>query len=407
MKRARNKAFLTCVGGACLVIAIVAGDAAWAAAAPPPPRRDLLVHAAGRYSDKISPVWVAMVEKPAKEGQPEKTVVLSREEIGDKKWQQLPDTPARVVGLTNHGTELVVLLETKDGSAAGGRRTTWAWFSTDRQLNSMRFSYGPSLPESMRLITLAGDRKALYALGMAPADAGTASRPTSGAAAEKNAAAAATRPQPVQPMQPVLFVLSGDKWTPMIADWPKEAAGSAADLASMHVIDNAPHVAVPAGPKALRIYRFERNPAGWQSTDEVPIDGEVRFVKLLNSEERPALWVQTAGEALGYLWSRKHKLAQQVQFAGPKPNAEEVDVTVSSDVRLFFKRDDKPHEQHFGWDGAPSGQAAALDWTRPRADPSMNLLTTVFMTVLAVLLVSTLLRRRSMNRDDERGEPEE
>jgi len=29
------------------------------------------------------------------------------------------------------------------------------------------------------------------------------------------------------------------------------------------------------------------------------------------------------------------------------------------------------------------------------------------MTVLAVLLVSTLLRRRSMTKEDERGEPEE
>ena len=358
------------------------------------PRRDVLVHAAGRYSDKVSPIWIAMVEQ-VKDGQTEKTIVLAREGIGEKKWQQFSDTPARAVGLTSHGTELVVMLAGKDKSSD---RRGWAWFSE-------RFSYGPPLPAGMRLLTMAGDVKMLYALGapvIAPAGptrpATAATAPRSDAAAAAPAAAPATRPS-----QPTLYVLDGDAWTPFAAGWPKEAAG-AEDLASLHVIDGAPHLAAPAGQGVVRVYRLSANPAAWVQTDEVKVDAAPRFVKLLNADERPAVWVQT--DAVGGLWSRKHPFAK-LQFSGVLPKPEEVDVTVASDVRLFFRREGKPYEQHFNWDGSASGPATVLDWTRPRTDPTINWITTAFMTVLAVLLVSTLLRRRSMTKEDERGEPEE
>jgi hypothetical protein len=371
-----------------------------ASAAASAPRRDLLAHGGERLSDKISPVWVAMLEQPAKEGQSEKTVVLAREEIGDKKWQQMPETPARVIGLTSHGNELVVMIEGKDKSL---EKRTWAWFSVDRQSNMSRFSYGPPLPQSVRLIALGGDRRSLYALGVARPDIGVAQR-TAVPDSQRSGAATAPVTQALQPSVPTLFLLAGDKWTPMAADWPKEAAG-AAELASLHVIGDVPHVAVPTGQNAIRIYKFVRDPGDWVQTHEVKVEGELRLVKLLNNEDRPALWAQTTDE-LGSLWSPKYAV-QKVQFSGVKPKPEEMDVTVSGDIRLFFRRDGKPYEQHFNWDGTPSGAAQLLDWTRPRTDPSLNLLTTVFMTVLAVLLVSTLLRRRNMNREDERGEPEE
>lgn len=391
--RRRRRHPSRCVILCSLLAAFVTIDTARAASSP---KRDLLVHAGERLSDKISPIWVATVEPPAKEGQLERTIVLAREEIGDKKWQQMPETPARVIGLTSHGTELVVLIEAKDKSP---ERRTWAWFSVDRQSNMSRFSYGPTLPQSVRLITLGGDRRSLYALGVAPADIDVAPRPN----ATRNAAGTAPATQAIRPSVPTLFMLSGDKWTPMAADWPREAAG-AAELASLDVIGDVPHVAVPTGQNTIRIYKFVRDPADWVQSHEVKVDGELRFVKLLNNENRPALWAQTTDE-LGAFWSPKYAV-QKVQFSGAtKP--EEVDVTVSGDIRLFFRRDGKPYEQHFNWDGTPSGAAQQLDWTRPRTDPSLNLLTTVFMTVLAVLLVSTLLRRRNMNREDERGEPEE
>jgi hypothetical protein len=258
---------------------------------------------------------------------------------------------------------------------------------------------------------MAGDARSLYALGVAPPEtvAATATRSTG----TGGATAPATKAPPPQSPRPVLYLLAGDKWTPLPADWPKEAGGSE-DLASVHVIGGVPHLAAPVGTAgdAVRIYRLvrESSSAAWMPTDDevVKVGAPPRFVKLLNSDERPALWVQgtAAGEALGSLWSRKHGLAK-VQFSGVAPKAEDVDVTVASDVRLFFRRDGKPYEQHFNWDGIPSGPAAPLDWTRLATNPSINWLTTAFMTVLAVLLVSTLLRRRSMGRDDERGEPEE
>ena len=353
------------------------------------PRRDVLVHAAGRYSDK-SPIWIAMVEAAAKDSQTEKTIVLAREGIGEKKWQQFSDTPARAVGLTSHGTELVVMLAGKPSDRRG-----WAWFSE-------RFSYGPPLPAGMRLLTMAGDVKTLYALG-APAIAPAGpTRPATAATALRGDAAAAA--PATRPSQPTLYVLDGDTWKPFAAHWPKEAAG-AEDLASLHVIDGAPHLAAPAGEGVVRVYRLSTNPAAaWVQTDEVKVDIEPRFVKLLNADERPALWVQT--DAVGGLWSRKHPFAK-LQFSGVLPKPEEVDVTVASDVRLFFRREGKPYEMHFNWDGSASGPATVLDWTRPRTDPTINWITTAFMTVLAVLLVSTLLRRRSMTKEDERGEPEE
>jgi hypothetical protein len=389
-RRRRRRPFCSVILG--LSICAFAVDTARAAT----PRRELMAHAGERLSDKISPVWVAIVEQPAKEGQLERTIVLSREEIGDKKWQQMPETPARVIGLTSHGTELVVLIEGKDRAP---EKRTWAWFSVDRQANMSRFSYGPPLPQSVRLIALGGDRRSLYALGVAPADVDAAHEPS---VPKSGATAPATRA--LQPSVPILFVLGGDKWTPMAADWPREAAG-AAELASIHVIGDVPHVAVPTGQNAVRIYKFVRDPGEWVQTHEVKVEGDLRFVKLLNNEERPALWAQTT-DGLGSLWSPKYAV-QEIQFSGVTPKPEEVDVTVSGDVRLYFRRDGKPYEQHFNWDGTPSGKEQLLDWTRPRTDPSLNLLTTVFMTVLAVLLVSTLLRRRNMNREDERGEPEE
>jgi hypothetical protein len=283
------------------------------------------------------------------------------------------------------------------GKDKGIERRGWAWFSADRQLISSRFSYGPPLPAGVRLLTMAGDVRSLYALGAPLAEAGTGTRPATGATRGATAPAG-------EVSQPTLFLLAGDKWTPLPADWPKEAAGGAEDLASLHVIADAPHLAVPVGQNVVRVYRFARDQGAWVQTDEVRVDAAPRFIKLMNSEDRPALWVQT--DALGGLWSRKHPFAK-IEFSGAKPKAEEVDVTVASDVRLVFRREGKPYEQHFNWDGSASGPATVLDWTRPRTDPTINWITTAFMTVLAVLLVSTLLRRRSMSRDDDRPEPEE
>jgi hypothetical protein len=352
------------------------------------PRRELLVHAGERYSEKISPIWVALVEPPLKEGQGERTVVLTREEIGDKKWQQLPEIPARVVGLTNHGSELVVMLEGKDRTL---ERRTWAWFSVDWTTRASRFSYGPPLPQSVKLVGLGGEERALYALGILPPDV--------------QAGKGAATTQSAQPARPRLFVLEGDKWAALEGAWPKEAAG-AAELASLHVIAGVPHVAVPTGQETVRIYRFARDPGEWLEVEAVKLEAEPRSVKLLDQDDRPALWVQT--DAAGMLWSRKHELGK-VQLSGATPKADEVDATVSSDVRLFFQRDGKAYEQHINWDGTATGQPVPVEWARPRSDPTLNLLTTVFMTVLAVLVVSTLLRRRSMARDEERdrSEPEE
>jgi hypothetical protein len=184
-------------------------------------------------------------------------------------------------------------------------------------------------------------------------------------------------------------------------------------LASIAVIGRAPHLAVPTDADVVRIYRLNREAgsAEWELAHEVRVAAAPRFIKLLNNDELPALWVQST-DAPGSLWSRKYGL-EPIQFSGAKPKPEEVDVTVSSDVRLFFRRDGKPYEQHYSWDGTPAGPPQLLDWTRPRTDPSIHWLTTVFMTVLAVLIVSTLLRRRHMasssSRDDDRdrGEPEE
>src|SRR5881394_415968 len=155
--RNRSLAFLLAMGLVCASAARGADSA------------DVMVHGAGRTqgANATNPVWIVVYnDKDPKEPG---TNVLFREKIGDDKWQGLDKLAFRVVEITSHAGELVVV---KDN------RTSWAWFSN-------RFTYGPELPDHQKILAIAGDRKSLWAIALPsslttqPATAHAATRPVS------------------------------------------------------------------------------------------------------------------------------------------------------------------------------------------------------------------------------------
>jgi hypothetical protein len=339
--------------------------------------RDVLALGSGQVSEEINPVWVALVEQ--KDKQPVETLVLLREKFGDSTWQQLPPLSARVIGMTSHNHELVVLLENRN----------WAWFSDPR------FSYGPQLPERARILALAGDRGSLWALGR-----------YSPAATQPAATRAATAPvveAPAGSDSVRLYSLAGQSWKTWPAELP-EGKGTRPLMACMAVIAETPYVAASSGDPLVRVHMFSPDKQAWSLVQSLRLDAAPAHMKLLNIRERAVLWVQSA-EGVGQFYFGDR--AVPLKLTGPNPRTENIDLTVVGDqIRLYFRRDGKLYEQRYSSDGVVDGEPALVNWSRPQLQPPIHWLTAV-MAVLVVLLISTLLRRRSATRDPEQRQDED
>lgn len=340
--------------------------------------RSVLAHGAGRVSEEINPVWVALIEE--KDKQPPETLVLLREQFGGSNWQQLPAVPTRTLAITSHSTELVMLLENR----------TWAWFSGSSV--SSRFSYGPALPDRARILDLAGDRKSLWALGrFSPAATQPASTQPTTTPAESSAESVR------------IYSLAGSSWKTWPAELP-EGQGARPLNVSLALIAEQPHVAVSSGDQYVRLHKFDPNAQTWSEVTSFRLDAAPRQVKLLNSKERPVLWIQT-GEGVGLL--RSGDRSTPLTLAGPAPSPQDLDLTVVGDqFRLYFRRDAKLYEQRYTSEGAADGEPALVSWTRPQIQPPIHWLTAV-MAVMAVLLISSLLRRRNAARDQDQRQDED
>src|SRR5688500_8645264 len=139
--------------------------------------RDLQAHG----SDKR--LWLARVEpSPAKPSE-QVTVLFVREDF-TSDWRRLPALQTRVTGLASRGSQLAILLENGE------------W----RLMTETSFASGRPLPDGGRMVALASDATALWAVARVPAAKG--GQPTTSAASAPSTAHAngsATRGATSQP----------------------------------------------------------------------------------------------------------------------------------------------------------------------------------------------------------------
>jgi hypothetical protein len=322
-----------------------------------------------------SPLWVVLVNPDAPS-----TRVLVREKFGGtggaRDWIQMPDLPARVSQVTTYGSELVVVIESADQPA-----TQWAWFSI------ARFSYGPRLGRETQILAMAGDRRSLWALGEPPAVVPPVPAP-------------ATLPAD-PPSQPELYLLKGEKWIPQQARWPEDLPAERAWHYSMAIVQGRPTLAVPSGD-AIHLLQFEG--AAWVRLSQVAVTDPAYF-KVLELDQRPALWVQPSGEnSIGGIWVGGSYMP--LEWTGPMPATDSADVTVAGDqIRLFYKPAEQVMEQRYRLTGERElEEPVAIRPLVQQGDDQMQWVTIAILAVLSVLILNTLLRRRAMQRDEEKEE---
>jgi len=341
--------------------------------AQPSPRRDILTFASGKLSDQSAQLWAAWISDT-------KTRVFARQVLGDSKWTELRTLPARAVSMTGHSDELVLLLE----------NGTWAWFSASEQME--RFSYGPPLPDGSKILSLAGDRKTLLAIGQAPPPE---SQPPPG-----------TQPA-TRPPQPIVYRLVGPAWQALPAPWPQPARISYPQQLSLELIDEQPWLAIRWPEQVIRLYALSKDAMAWTPGKSIPAPTELGHFRILNLAGRAGLWLQ-AGNGPGTLCIPDQQMVP-LALTPPLPQPRDADLTAISDqqqLRLIFRRGSGLYEQRYKLDGAEEGQPVAMQITRHRTEPSVTFLAMIVMSVLAVFLIISLLRRRPTPPDQDTDDEE-
>lgn len=342
-----------------------------------------MAHGAGPATAGTNPVWLAWVGRPAdaKAGLPDFTTVLLRENFGSSSWRALQPIPSRVVAITSHRGELVVLLN---------NRKTWAWFSASSQTSGERFSYGPMLPQKQAILAIAGDNNSLWALGESIIPASAPS---------------------TQPGAPTLYSLTGETWTARGATWPAGVDLPETQRLSMLVIRDAPFLAAASGDGFIHLLQFSAKERQWNELRKSPFDvaGRQPF-KLLNIHDRPALWI--AGKTPAMLGAI-HTLERPTPISLPKLSRvpDQLDLTVAGDqIWVLFQSEQKRYQQRLGLDGSESESAPVqISAVASRSElPKEHWFTIGIMTVLTLLILSTLLRRRAQAPpEDENDETDE
>jgi hypothetical protein len=341
-------------------------------------RSDVLVHAIGRPNAQAIDLSIALID--SEKGSVDKTTVLHREVYRDTSWRDLGLIPARVVALTDNGNELVLLLQ--NGS--------WVWFSYPAEAaSSFRFSYGPALPDGARIVSLAGDGKSLWAIGNRP----------------ESAHLDGTRTPATQPVAGLrLFRLAGGDWDERPVSWPETP--SPRQFLSMQIIADEPHVAVwTAGISSVRIYKLAKDASDWTKVDEKLLEQTPTRIKLLTIERSPAVWCQ-GDTAVGQIWM--HGRWVPLAFTEAQPEPSKLDVTVAGDqIRVLFRRDKDIVEQRYTTSGTPDGSPTRVLYTPQRTVAMSNWLGTAVMALLAMLVASALLRKRSVSGEEDQQSRDE
>ena len=361
---------------------------------------EVLIHGGGKFSDALSPVWVVVPGS-----QPNTSQVLYRERFGETNWKSLSPIGKKTIAITNHSTDLVLLFEEENGTR------TWARYAPVEGRGE-RLASGARLPKgTMRAI--AGDRDSLWALA----------EPEGDPAATQPATRAATEPvegPATRPVLPVLYHLDGNDWTAEAASLP-EAIALGPDHVSMALVDRQPTVAVRAAPDAVRVFQYDPKAKAWaKGSHEVKLTGKLRDFKLLDLGRKPALWVwlDTDTGTVGRLLSITDANKSPPEFSlAPNPNLTpsiaslgpaDVDFTVvAEEVWAVYRHPGlkKVALQRYQSNGSLAGQPAELNWAAPRRGQG-GWLTVSVMAVLTLLILATLLRRKSATRED-RADPDD
>jgi len=351
---------------------------------------DVMVHGAGRTTgpNPINPVWIANVVSDPKDPAGPGTQILYREKIGDDKWQEFSRVAFRAAEITSESSELVVL---KDN------RISWAWFSGAG--SGTRFSYGPELPDHQRILAIAGDRKGLWAIGLP-----TTRQPSTGSSTNPTIMAT------TRPTWPLLHLLSTDGWQPQEAPWPAGIAFDDPDQVSMAVVNEIPTVAINTGDRYIHLLQYSRAAKRWETMkDKVDNKPKPQWFKLLNFADQPAVWIWAEGDSgLGLIWTanRNIKLPEVGGVA-----VGDADVTVAGDQIWVVYRNSqgKLFQQRFNLDGLPADEKATpVVWLKAGdANGRGDWMTIGAMTMLTLLILIALLRRRAAAKGEDDGESEE
>ena len=154
----------------------------------------------------------------------------------------------------------------------------------------------------------------------------------------------------------------------------------------------------------VRIYELNRYERNWKHLHTVEVKPEPYHVKLFGIEDRPALWIQPQpGEnRLGHVWTADRTFPLGFTDSGVLPSADDVDVTYAGDeLRVVFRRDKKLFEKRYTRLGDESGAPIEIIGTMRTGAPGFQWVTTAVMAVFTVLIISTLLRKRTAEREEQ------
>lgn len=324
-----------------------------------------------------SRIWAAHVA-PKLEADPPRdiTTILTRGSGDGQRWNTLAEIPARIMGITRRGGELVVLLEGGDWKLVSGTV----------------IRSGERLPGGSPLLAIAGDDQTLWAIGAAaPAPATTgastgpatrATQPAVGPEAESPATA------PTRPLS--VFRLDRGAWVQVAALPPPLRRAAAKDL-SMTIVG---HLPVLAGLSGEQILAFRLTASGeWAPRANIAA-AEIRRFEVLSVDAQPALWLAGAEGAGAVRMLEGTSPAAELRTDRPI-GRNRVAVSALGRLRLLYlDRDDRLHEQAFAADGSPVTEATEAMIERPATDRRIGEYIQLGVMVLLLLVMSRTIRGR-------------
>jgi hypothetical protein len=304
-----------------------------------------MIHGAGRTTgpNATNPLWITSIVTDPKDPGGVGTMVLYREKIGEEKWQEWSRVGFNAADITNHSSDLVMVRED---------RTKWAWFFSSP--TGQRFTYGPELPDRQRMLAVAGDRKTLWALALPSA---------------KSTQPVATRPTTTpatRTVNPILYQLKGNQWTPHDAPLPAGVYFETPDQVSMMIINESPTLAIYTGDLKIQLVQYSPAARRWERHREGAVTTGPKapqWFKLLNLAEQPAVWVWGDVEGtLGNIWTPTGSIELPIN---PEIGLGEADVTAAGDTiwLVYRNKQGKLYQQRFNRDGSrddqPTGAVAS------------------------------------------------
>jgi uncharacterized RDD family membrane protein YckC len=296
----------------------------------------------------------------------------------DQSWRELatPLGANTIVQIANRGDTAAVLLD------SGEWMLLWP---------PDGHSTGPSLPQQAKMLALATDREALYAVSS------PATQPTTAPATEPDTTANIDKP--------TLYTFEGADWKPL-ADCPGNISPAPGEI-SLAIVDRHPMLAEQEPGGSIHIYQFG-DAQKWidSGTIKPPADSTKTF-KLLSGTQRPMLWIsQKNSGGLLYIGGDRWHDPIQLQLSKPMPAVSDCLVWAAGSIRLFLADDKgKLYEQRFDSNGTRSGDLVPLDAPVSLEEPYENWPMLVFLAAMLFLMLTSA--RRGSAETDAAHDPEE